>query len=223
MGQCFHFKGLRRARVRRAQDARSRFCMDGYGHGKSAYFSRASALRTYNFNETQAQYARCAAQQRFRTLRENLATRRHKLSQAKLYQVLPTFPSPPTHFLYHVQRDWAYYTSREVWKSTVCAIHSFNTDWILNSGTNGYVVCSLSTLRVRETPADHQTILEHERKRKLEIKYLELQLELEEKEIDEDETEKQVTAPRERLSLTMAAVPTSAKSLKMHDTQSCGR
>ncbi|THH17606.1 hypothetical protein EW146_g3234 [Bondarzewia mesenterica] len=89
------------------------------------------------------------------------------------------------------------------------------------SGTNGYVVRSLSTLRVRETPADRasawdaappkhrepdQAILEHERKRKVEIKCLELQLELEEKEIDEEESERQVTALRERLLLTMAAL-----------------
>lgn len=64
------------------------------------------------------------------------------------------------------------------------------------SGTNGYVVRNLSTLRNHETAADRAAawdvappkhrepdaaILEHERKRKVEVKCLELQLELEEK------------------------------------------
>ena len=64
------------------------------------------------------------------------------------------------------------------------------------SGTNGYVVRNLSTLRHYETPADRagawdaappkhrepdEAILEHERKRGVEVKCLELQLELEDK------------------------------------------
>ncbi|KAH9938458.1 uncharacterized protein B0H18DRAFT_15978 [Fomitopsis serialis] len=70
------------------------------------------------------------------------------------------------------------------------------------SGTNGYVVRNLSTLRVHQTAADRASawdiappkhrepdaaILEHEKKRKVEVKCLELQLELEEKGLDEDE------------------------------------
>lgn len=65
------------------------------------------------------------------------------------------------------------------------------------SGTNGYVVRNLSTLRSYQSTQDRQAawdaappkhrepdqaILEHERMRKVEIKCLELQLELEEKE-----------------------------------------
>jgi len=63
------------------------------------------------------------------------------------------------------------------------------------SGTNGYVVRNLSTLRSYQSAQDRQTawdapppkhrepdeaILEHERKRKVEVKCLELQLKLEE-------------------------------------------
>lgn len=63
-----------------------------------------------------------------------------------------------------------------------------------HSGTNGYVMRNLATLRVHETAADRaaawsvappkhrepdEGILEHERKRKVEVKCLELQLQLE--------------------------------------------
>ena len=65
---------------------------------------------------------------------------------------------------------------------------------LVSSGTNGYVIRNLSTLRAHETAADRASawdaappkhrepdegILEHERKRKVEVKCLELQLELE--------------------------------------------
>lgn len=67
----------------------------------------------------------------------------------------------------------------------------------MHSGTNGYVIRNLSTLRSHQTGQDRssawdvappkhrepdQGILDHERKRQVEIKCLELQLELEDKE-----------------------------------------
>ena len=63
-----------------------------------------------------------------------------------------------------------------------------------HSGTNGYVMRNLATLRVHETAADRaaawsvappkhrepdEGILDHERRRKVEVKCLELQLQLE--------------------------------------------
>ncbi|GLB33552.1 putative cwf21-domain-containing protein [Lyophyllum shimeji] len=100
------------------------------------------------------------------------------------------------------------------------------------SGTNGYVVRNLSTLRTYErqdrdsawdaAPPKHRepdaAILEHERRRKVEVKCLELQLELEEKGLDEDKIEEQVSALRAELTKTMATMAPSAKSLKPSDT-----
>lgn len=74
--------------------------------------------------------------------------------------------------------------------------HSNLTVFVLSSGTNGYVIRNLSTLRNFDTAQDRASawdsgppkhrepdegILEHERKRKVEVKCLELQLELEDK------------------------------------------
>ncbi|KAE9386805.1 cwf21-domain-containing protein [Gymnopus androsaceus JB14] len=101
------------------------------------------------------------------------------------------------------------------------------------SGTNGYVIRNLSTLRSHETGQDRssawdvappkhrepdQGILDHERKRQVEVKCLELQLELEEKELEEEEIEKQVDALRTKLNANLAAHVPSAKSLKPSDT-----
>jgi len=72
------------------------------------------------------------------------------------------------------------------------------------SGTSGYVVRNLSTLRSHDKndrPSTwdaalpkhrepDQDILEHEKKRRVEIKCLELQLELEDKGVDEADVEK---------------------------------
>ncbi|KAG6911729.1 hypothetical protein DXG01_007979 [Tephrocybe rancida] len=101
------------------------------------------------------------------------------------------------------------------------------------SGTNGYVVRNLSTLRSHETSQDRasawdsappkhrepdEAILEHERKRKVEVKCLELQLDLEDKGVDEDEIEQQVGVLRAELLKNLAALAPSAKSLKSSDT-----
>ncbi|TFY79207.1 hypothetical protein EWM64_g4803 [Hericium alpestre] len=100
------------------------------------------------------------------------------------------------------------------------------------SGTNGYVVRNLSTLRIHDTAADRAkawdtappkhrepdgAILEHERQRKVEVKCLELQLQLEDEEVDGEVIEKQVVELRERLLKTMVPV-SSGKSLKPSDT-----
>ncbi|KAJ3892482.1 pyridoxal phosphate-dependent transferase [Lentinula edodes] len=102
------------------------------------------------------------------------------------------------------------------------------------SGTNGYVIRNLSTLRSYEPAQDRasawdvappkhrepdQGILEHERKRQVEVKCLELQLELEEKDIDEEEIEKQVDELRTKLNanLNAYAMP-STKRFKPSDT-----
>ncbi|KAF9008733.1 cwf21 domain-containing protein, partial [Cyathus striatus] len=99
------------------------------------------------------------------------------------------------------------------------------------SGTNGYVVRNLSTLRTYQSPQDRaaawdaappkhrepdEAILEHERKRKVEIKCLELQLELEDKGIDEDEIETQVSALREKLLANLAAIAPPKKPTDTH-------
>ncbi|KAG5646444.1 hypothetical protein DXG03_003494 [Asterophora parasitica] len=101
------------------------------------------------------------------------------------------------------------------------------------SGTNGYVVRNLSTLRSHETQKDRASawdsappkhrepdaeILEHERKRKVEVKCLELQLKLEDEEVPEDEIEEQVSALRAELLRNLAALTPSAKNLKSSDT-----
>ncbi|KAJ7228903.1 pyridoxal phosphate-dependent transferase [Mycena pura] len=82
------------------------------------------------------------------------------------------------------------------------------------SGTNGYVIRNLSTLRSHEPAQDRASawdvappkhrepdegILEHERKRKVEIKCFELQLQLEDEGLDEEKIEEQVGALREKL------------------------
>ncbi|KAJ3856914.1 hypothetical protein EV368DRAFT_23834, partial [Lentinula lateritia] len=102
------------------------------------------------------------------------------------------------------------------------------------SGTNGYVIRNLSTLRSYEPAQDRasawdvappkhrepdQGILEHERKRQVEVKCLELQLELEEKEIDDEEIEKQVDELRTKLNanLNAYAMP-STKKFRPSDT-----
>ncbi|KAJ3803152.1 cwf21 domain-containing protein, partial [Lentinula aff. detonsa] len=102
------------------------------------------------------------------------------------------------------------------------------------SGTNGYVVRNLSTLRSYEPAQDRaaawdvappkhrepdQGILEHERKRQVEVKCLELQLELEDKGIDEDEIEKQVDELRTKLNANLNAYAApSTKRFKPSDT-----
>ncbi|KAH8106264.1 pyridoxal phosphate-dependent transferase [Cristinia sonorae] len=100
------------------------------------------------------------------------------------------------------------------------------------SGTNGYVVRNLSTLRQHQSPADRAgawdiappkhrepdaAILEHERKRKVEVKCLELQLELEDKGIDEDKIEEEVSALRAKLLASMSSA-VDPKNLKPSDT-----
>ncbi|KAF9452216.1 cwf21-domain-containing protein, partial [Macrolepiota fuliginosa MF-IS2] len=97
------------------------------------------------------------------------------------------------------------------------------------SGTNGYVVRNLSTLRSYQSSQDRHeawdaappkhrepdsAILEHERKRKVEVKCLELQLELEEKGINEADIEEQVSALRVKL---LASLP-QLSSKKPTDT-----
>ena len=89
----------------------------------------------------------------------------------------------------HVQRHWFNNSSRKV-SSFVFKFEKTGFDNMF-SGTNGYVVRNLSTLRHYETPADRagawdaappkhrepdEAILEHERKRGVEVKCLELQL-----------------------------------------------
>ncbi|EAU84548.2 pre-mRNA-splicing factor CWC21 [Coprinopsis cinerea okayama7 len=101
------------------------------------------------------------------------------------------------------------------------------------SGTSGYVVRNLSTLRSYQhsnqqdnsweaAPPKHrepdQGILEHERKRAVEVKCLELQLKLEDEEIDEAEIEKQVSALREKLLANLSSSIKNPRSLKPSDT-----
>ncbi|GAW10161.1 cwf21-domain-containing protein [Lentinula edodes] len=101
------------------------------------------------------------------------------------------------------------------------------------SGTNGYVIRNLSTLRSYEPAQDRasawdvappkhrepdQGILEHERKRQVEVKCLELQLELEEKDIDEEEIEKQVDELRTKLNANLKDAMPSTKRFKPSDT-----
>ncbi|EGO01668.1 hypothetical protein SERLA73DRAFT_70836 [Serpula lacrymans var. lacrymans S7.3] len=101
------------------------------------------------------------------------------------------------------------------------------------SGTNGYVIRNLSTLRVHQTAAERaaawdvappkhrepdEAILEHERKRKVEVKCLELQLELEDQGMDDEKIETQVDELREKLLQNLASLPSSAKSLRPSDT-----
>ncbi|KAJ3504008.1 hypothetical protein NLJ89_g8166 [Agrocybe chaxingu] len=100
------------------------------------------------------------------------------------------------------------------------------------SGTSGYVVRNLSTLRVHDRKNDTSTwdaappkhrepdegILEHERKRKVEIKCLELQLELEDKGTDEEEIEKQVDQLRQKLLANLSASALPSRGFKPSDT-----
>ncbi|KAF8204918.1 cwf21 domain-containing protein [Pholiota molesta] len=100
------------------------------------------------------------------------------------------------------------------------------------SGTSGYVVRNLSTLRVHErtndksawdtAPPKHrepdEAILEHERKRKVEVKCLELQDELEEKGLDESEIEAQVDQLRQKLLANLSASALPTRGLKPSDT-----
>ncbi|KAJ7591262.1 cwf21 domain-containing protein, partial [Mycena floridula] len=100
------------------------------------------------------------------------------------------------------------------------------------SGTNGYVIRNLSTLRSHQPAQDRanawdvappkhrepdEGILEHERKRKVEVKCLELQLRLEDDGIDEDQIEEQVSALRHKLLANLATVAPT-KGLKPTDT-----
>ncbi|KAJ8518352.1 hypothetical protein ONZ45_g4564 [Pleurotus djamor] len=101
------------------------------------------------------------------------------------------------------------------------------------SGTNGYVVRNLSTLRSHQSAQDRasawdaappkhrepdQGILEHERKRKVEVKCLELQVELEDQGVDEDEIDEKVNALRTKLLANLSSLAPSAKDLKSSDT-----
>ncbi|KIK08544.1 hypothetical protein K443DRAFT_119154 [Laccaria amethystina LaAM-08-1] len=101
------------------------------------------------------------------------------------------------------------------------------------SGTSGYVVRNLSTLRSHDTSYDRaspwdaappkhrepdQGILEHERKRNVELKCLELQLKLEDDEVDEDDIQAQVAALRAKLLENLAAQAPAAKGFKLSDT-----
>ncbi|KAH7916782.1 pyridoxal phosphate-dependent transferase [Hygrophoropsis aurantiaca] len=101
------------------------------------------------------------------------------------------------------------------------------------SGTNGYVLRNMATLRVHQSAAERaaawdvappkhrepdQAILEHEQKRKVEVKCLELQLQLEDDGIDEAQIEAQVDELRTKLNANLAALAPSAKSLKPSDT-----
>jgi len=94
---------------------------------------------------------------------------------------------------HHVQRYRSYHAPRKV--SRLRFFNQVLPVYFIHSGTSGYVIRNLSTLRVHErndksawdtAPPKHrepdEAILEHERKRKVEIKCLELQLELEDKE-----------------------------------------
>ncbi|KAJ7283926.1 cwf21 domain-containing protein, partial [Mycena rebaudengoi] len=101
------------------------------------------------------------------------------------------------------------------------------------SGTNGYVIRNLSSLRSHEPAQDRASawdaappkhrepdegILEHERKRKVEVKCLELQLQLEDDGVDEDKIEEQVSALREKLLANLAAMGPAGGRLKTSDT-----
>ncbi|KAJ7117360.1 cwf21 domain-containing protein [Mycena crocata] len=101
------------------------------------------------------------------------------------------------------------------------------------SGTNGYVIRNLSSLRSHEPAQDRQSawdaappkhrepdegILEHERKRKVEVKCLELQLQLEDDGLDEDKIEEQVGALRDKLLANLAAMGPPAGRIKSSDT-----
>lgn len=94
----------------------------------------------------------------------------------------------------HVQWNWADDTSRKVCSHILLVIGPFPDPFC--SGTNGYVIRNLSTLRSHQPAQDRASawdvappkhrepdegILEHERKRGVEVKCLELQLELEDK------------------------------------------
>lgn len=83
---------------------------------------------------------------------------------------------------------------RSVLAVSYCQIRLLKLLSLFYSGTNGYVVRNLSTLRSHETSQDRanawdlappkhrepdEGILEHERKRGVEVKCLQLQLELE--------------------------------------------
>ncbi|KAJ7095149.1 pyridoxal phosphate-dependent transferase [Mycena belliarum] len=101
------------------------------------------------------------------------------------------------------------------------------------SGTNGYVIRNLSSLRSHEPAQDRQSawdaappkhrepdegILEHERKRKVEVKCLELQLQLEDEGIEEDKIEEQVGALREKLLANLASMGPPGGRIKASDT-----
>ncbi|THH09065.1 hypothetical protein EW145_g2293 [Phellinidium pouzarii] len=103
------------------------------------------------------------------------------------------------------------------------------------SGTNGYVMRNLSTMRTFDSSArdgaaawdntppkyrePDEGILEHERKRKVEVKCLELRLELEDKEVDDDKIEEEVDALRQKLLASLANSSLgNVKSLKSSDT-----
>lgn len=96
--------------------------------------------------------------------------------------------------LSYVQRHWSHHSPWKVSNATLRGAYT-RAD-LFPSGTNGYVIRNLSTLRSHETSQDRanawdsgppkhrepdEGILEHERKRKVEVKCLELQLELEDK------------------------------------------
>ncbi|KAJ7638539.1 hypothetical protein FB45DRAFT_405281 [Roridomyces roridus] len=101
------------------------------------------------------------------------------------------------------------------------------------SGTNGYVIRNLSSLRSHEPAQDRASawdaappkhrepdegILEHERKRKVEVKCLELELKLQDEGLDEDKIEEQVSALREKLLANLAAMGPPAGRIKAGDT-----
>ncbi|KAJ6599317.1 cwf21 domain-containing protein, partial [Mycena vulgaris] len=101
------------------------------------------------------------------------------------------------------------------------------------SGTNGYVIRNLSSLRSHEPAQDRASawdaappkhrepdegILEHERKRKVEVKCLELQLQLEDEGIDEEKIEEQVSALREKLLQNLATMGPPGGRIKASDT-----
>ncbi|KAF9046061.1 hypothetical protein BDZ89DRAFT_910443, partial [Hymenopellis radicata] len=100
------------------------------------------------------------------------------------------------------------------------------------SGTNGYVVRNLSTLRTHNPAQDREDawsvappkhrepdegILEHERKRKVEVECLKLQLQLEDDEIPEAEIEEKVQELREKLLANLSRMAPTGK-LKASDT-----
>ncbi|TFK27043.1 hypothetical protein FA15DRAFT_754553 [Coprinopsis marcescibilis] len=101
------------------------------------------------------------------------------------------------------------------------------------SGTSGYVIRNLSTLRSHQQsnhqdsswdagPPKHREpdagILEHEKKRAVEVKCFELQSKLEDDEVDESEIEKQVSALREKLLENLNAPLKNQRSFKPSDT-----